>query len=110
MRKIDFLREQIIESRSFVNRLISEIPEDLWYEVPENTDSNFVWQIGLLMISQNFHAITCITGRNEKVSNLIPVVRYVKLFNGMGTLHRSVRKDIISTSKLIEQFNTVHEI
>lgn len=29
MRQVDFLREQIIESRNFVNRLISEIPKDL---------------------------------------------------------------------------------
>lgn len=110
MRQIDFLREQIIESRNFVNRLISELPQSLWYEIPENTDSNFIWQIGHLMISQNFHAITCITGRNEKVSNLIPITDYVKIFNGMGALHRSVEKGILSTTKLIEQFNAVHEI
>lgn len=110
MKQIDFLREQILESRNFVNRLISELPKDLWYEIPENTDSNFIWQIGHLMISQNFHAISCITGRNDKVINLIPIVDYVKIFNGMGTVHRSVEKDIILPSKLIEQFNTVHEI
>lgn len=110
MKKIEFLREQIIEARNFVNRLVSEIPQNLWYEIPENTDSNFAWQIGHLMISQNFHAITCITGRSEKVSNLIPVPAYVKLFNGMGTLHRSVEKNIIPTLELIEAFNTVHEI
>lgn len=110
MKQIDFLKEQIIESRNFVNRLISELPQDLWYEIPENTDSNFAWQIGHLMISQNFHAITCITGRNDKVSNLIHIADYVKIFNGMGTLHRSVQKDIIQISKLIEQFNAVHEI
>lgn len=110
MKQIDFLREQIIESRNFVNRLISELPTDLWYEIPKNTDSNFAWQIGHLMISQNFHAITCITGRHEKVSNLIPVADYVKIFNGMGTLHRSVGKNVISASKLMEQFNEVHKI
>lgn len=110
MSKIEFLREQIIESRNFVNRLISEIPEELWYTIPENTDSNFAWQIGHLLISQNFHAITCITGRNEKVSDLIPIVDYVKIFNGMGTLHRSVEKDLIYTSKLKQQFDTVHKI
>jgi len=110
MRQVDFLREQIIESRNFVNRLISEIPKDLWYEIPENTDSNFAWQIGHLMISQNFHAITCITGRNEKVSNLVSISDYVKIFNGMGTQHRSVAKHTISTDMLIEQFNAVHEI
>ena len=83
MSRIDFLKEQIIESRDFVNRLISEIPQELWYTIPQNTDSNFAWQIGHLMISQNFHAITCITGRNDNVSRLIPVIDYVRLYNGM---------------------------
>lgn len=110
MSKIEFLREQIIESRNFVNRLISEIPQDLWYTVPENTDSNFAWQIGHLIISQNFHAITCITGKNKRVFDLIPVIDYVKLFNGMGALHRSVEKDLIPTAVLKEQFDGVHNI
>ena len=35
MSKIEFLREQIIEARNFVNRLISEMPEELWYTIPE---------------------------------------------------------------------------
>lgn len=104
MKQIDFLREQMVESRTFVNRLISELPKELWYEIPENTDSNFIWQIGHLLISQNFHAITCITGRNSKVSDLMPIADYVRIFNGMGALHRSVEKDIILPSKLIEQF------
>ena len=82
MNRVNFLREQIIESRNFVNRLISEIPQDLWYTIPENTDSNFAWQIGHLMISQNFHAITCITGKSIKVSQFIPIADYVKFFNG----------------------------
>lgn len=110
MNKIEFLKEQIVESREFVNRLIYEIPEELWYTIPENTDSNFAWQIGHLIISQNFHAATCITGRNEKVLNLIPIIEYAKLFNGMGALHRSIEKDLIPTAKLKRQFDTVHEI
>ncbi len=110
MKKIDFLKEQIIESRDFVNRLVSELPQDLWYVIPENTDSSFAWQIGHLMVSQNFHAITCITGRSEKVFEQVPIADYVRLFNGMGTLHRSIEKDLIPTQKLLEQLNTVHEI
>ena len=50
MSKIEFLREQIIEARNFVNRLISEMPEELWYTIPEGTDSNFAWQIGHLLV------------------------------------------------------------
>ncbi len=74
MIKINFLKAQIIESRKFVNRLISELPENLWYTIPEGTDSNFAWQVGHLMISQNFHAISCITGRNEVVWKTIPII------------------------------------
>ena len=43
MERIDFLREQIIESRNFVNRLISEMPQDLWYTIPQNTDSSWAF-------------------------------------------------------------------
>jgi hypothetical protein len=90
--------------------LISEIPQDLWYTIPENTDSNFAWQIGHVMMAQNFHTITVITGRNEKVNDLIPVARYNKIFYGMGSLHRSVEKDLVPSAKLKEQFDAVHEI
>lgn len=110
MSKIEFLKDQMIESRNFVNRLISELPQELWYTIPENTDSNFAWQIGHIMMAQNFHALTVITGRNEKVNNLISVAQYNKIFNGMGSLHRSVEKDLIPTSTLKEQFDTVHDI
>jgi len=110
MSKVGFLTDQIMESRNFVNRLISEIPQSLWFKIPFNTDSNFAWQIGHLMMAQNFHAITVITGRNEKVNEMIPVAEYVKLFNGMGTLHRSVKEDIIPSSKLKQQFDAVHNI
>lgn len=110
MSKIEFLKEQIIESRNFVNRLMSELPEDLWYAIPQGTDSNFAWQIGHLIVSQHFHAICCITGKNEAVNRIIPVPDYVGLFNGMGTRHRSVEKDLIPTARLKSQLDAVHEI
>lgn len=110
MERIDFLREQIIESRSFVNRLISEIPQDLWYIKFPKHRFKFCLASWTFMISQNFHAITCITGRNTKVAELLPIVDYVKIFNGMGTLHRSVEKNLIPAYELKEQFDTIHEI
>lgn len=110
MSKINFLKEQIIETRNFVNRLISELPEDLWYTIPKGTDSNFSWQIGHLIISQHFHAICCVTGKNEAVYKIIPVHDYVKIFNGMGALHRSIEKDLIPTSKLKTQLYAMHDI
>ncbi len=43
--RLQFLIEQIRETRDFTNRLISEIPRELWFEIPEHTDMNFAWQI-----------------------------------------------------------------
>ena len=79
MSKIDFLKEQIIEARTFVNCLMSELPEDLWYVIPEGTDSNFIWQVGHLLVSQNFHTLTAVTGVNEKVGRLVPIQKYNSL-------------------------------
>ena len=110
MSKIDFLKEQLIEARTFVNRLMSELPEDLWYTIPEGTDSNFVWQAGHLLVSQNFHTMTAVTGVNERVGRLIPIKEYNRLFNGMGTLHRSIEKDLIPVTVLKKQLETVHQI
>lgn len=110
MRTIDFLKEQLIEARTFVNRLMSELPEDLWYVIPEGTDSNFIWQVGHLLVSQNFHTMTAVTGVNGKVGELLPIQDYNRMFNGMGTLHRSIEKGLIPVPDLREQLETVHKI
>ena len=89
---------------------MSELPEDLWYTIPEGTDSNFVWQAGHLLVSQNFHTMTAVTGVNERVGRLIPIKEYNRLFNGMGTLHRSIEKDLIPVTVLKKQLETVHQI
>ena len=109
MSTIDFLKEQIIEARTFVNRLMSELPEDLWYVIPEGTDSNCIWQVGHLLVSQNFHTLTAVTGVNEKVGRLVPIQKYNRIFNGMGTLHRSIEKDLIPVAELREQTEIVHQ-
>ena len=110
MSKIEFLKEQMIEARAFVKRLMSELPEDLWYVIPEGTDSNFIWQVGHLLVSQNFHTMTAVTGVNKKVGELLPIKEYNRIFNGMGTMHRSIEKDMIPVLKLKEEFEIVHQI
>lgn len=61
MTTLEFLKNQVIETRSFTKRLISEMPEDLWFEIPENTDSNFAWQIGHIFLAQNYHIISLVS-------------------------------------------------
>ena len=89
---------------------MSELPEGLWYVIPEGTDSNFIWQVGHLLVSQNFHTLTAVTGVNEKVGRLVPIQKYNRIFNGMGTLHRSIEEGLIPVAELREQTEIIHQI
>jgi hypothetical protein len=46
-----------------------------------------------------FHTLTAVTGVNEKVGRLVPIQKYNRIFNGMGTLHRSIEKDLIPVAE-----------
>ena len=108
--RIQFLSEQIRETRDFTNRLMSEIPKELWFEVPAHTDMNFAWQIGHLIASQNFHCITVIHGRNPRVFERMPIMKYNRSFYGMGTEHRSIEQGIYPASQLQEHLDLIQQI
>ena len=40
----------------------------------------------------------------------MPIKEYNRIFNGMGTMHRSIEKDMIPVLKLKEEFEIVHQI
>jgi hypothetical protein len=108
--RIEFLIEQIGETRDFTNRLISEIPRELWFEIPEHTDMNFAWQIGHLIVSQNFHCITVVHGKNPKVFDTMPIMKYIRSFYGMGTEHRSIEEGIYPATQLHDHFDLIQQI
>ncbi|MCD7936385.1 MAG: DinB family protein, partial [Tannerellaceae bacterium] len=110
MDKMNFLIDQIVETRNFTNRLISETPQDLWYVIPENTNSNFAWQLGHLLVAQNFHTLTAVTGVNSEVVAQMPIHLYNRVFYGMGTGQRSVGEEVVSPGLLLEQLERVYEI
>ncbi len=110
MTKLKFLKDQVKETRTFTKRLIAEMPEDLWYKIPENTDSNFAWQIGHIFLAQNYHVISCAFGIEPRITERIPLRAYTKELAGLGSDHRSINKDFISPSGLIENLNFVFDM
>lgn len=110
MTTINFLKDQIIETRKFTNRLIVEMPVDLWYTMPKDTNSNFAWQIGHILMAQNFHIFACTLGRNQRIFERFPVQDYSRVFRGLGSSERSVDKNYISPNTLKEYFDFVHEL
>lgn len=107
MTTLEFLKKQIVETRSFTNRLIAEMPEDLWFETPEGTNSNFAWQIGHITLAQNYHIVSCAFGQDEEILEKIPLKEFAKIFGGLGSPDRSVSADIITASALTENFGFI---
>lgn len=105
-----FLKDQVIETRNFTNRLISEMPEDLWFVIPENTEANFAWQIGHLLLAQNYHIISCAFGRDKRVFEKIPMETYAKVFGGLGSPHRAVGNDLVSIPELRENLDFIFNL
>lgn len=110
MSTIHFLTNQIIETRNFTNRLISEMPEELWYEIPENTDANFAWQIGHLLTAQNYHINFCVFGMDRQVFDKIPLKSYAEVFGGLGSPKRSVSQDFVTTKELWKNMDYIFSI
>lgn len=110
MTTLDFLKNQVIETRSFTKRLILEMPEDLWFTIPENTDSNFAWQIGHILLAQNYHIISCAFGRDKAVFDRIPIQSWANLFGGIGSPNRSVQSDLVKIPELRDNFEFIFEL
>jgi hypothetical protein len=109
MTTIIFLKNQVIETRKFTNRMISDMPEDLWFTIPKDTNSNFAWQIGHILMAQNFHVFACALGRNQKITEIFPIQEYSKIFRGLGSSERSVEKGYVTSNKLKRYFDFVYE-
>jgi len=110
MTTLEFLTNQLVETRSFTKRLIAEMPEELWFEKPENTDTNFAWQIGHIFLAQHYHIISCSFGRDPKIFEKIPVHSYAKVFSGLGSQHRSVQDDFVTISDLKDNLDFVFDL
>lgn len=109
MTTVDFLKNQVVETRNFTKRLIAEMPEELWFEIPENTNANFAWQIGHIMLAQHYHIISCAFGIEPAVLEKIPVREYGKVFAGLGSPHRSVGTDFATPGELRENLDFVFD-
>jgi hypothetical protein len=80
MNRIKIIDEQAQQTREFTKKLIYEVPEDKWYTTPQQINSNIAWQVGHLIMSQNFHSITVVAGANEKIKETIPLKEYAALY------------------------------
>lgn len=79
--KLELIHDQAIRTRKLTLGLLEDTPFDLWYTTPEIIESNIAWQVGHLIVSQQYHAIAVIVGPQREVLDKIPLKEYIPLYS-----------------------------
>ncbi len=109
MSRLTIIAEQTEATRLMTKKLIREVPEELWYEMPTGIASNIAWQVGHLIVSEVYHAITVITGMNEKIRQEIPLREYAMMY-AMGSQPATRQASVPTPAQLKEQLDFTHQI
>lgn len=67
----DLLIKQTRDAHSWTNKLIDSVPLEHWEETPDTLSSNISWQVGHLVISENYHSILVVSGFDEEIMQKI---------------------------------------
>ncbi len=109
MNRIDFLKDQSTSTRKITKDLLSDIPDDLWYTIPDVINTNIAWQVGHLTISQFFNGISVIVGFNKGAAEAFPIRKYSEQFTP-GMTPDVVWELKPSPSEFMENLNKLNEV
>ena len=103
MSRLRITKEQIDSVKSQTEKLIHDLPSDLWMVSPEILDTNINWQIGHVFLANYLHGVASITGINSEIRNMIDVKKYIK-FYGMESDPRKYIEEKPSKEKIIKLY------
>lgn len=75
------IRNEIESARRWTEGLVSDIPAELWTVTPAGIGTNLNWQVGHILVSKNFHAITCVIGFRTELIRKMPIRDYVRFYD-----------------------------
>lgn len=80
----ELLKNQIIESHHWANKLIDNITDEKWFLTPEIIETNLAWQIGHLTLSQYYYTVVLVNGPQKEFAEKLNMKKYSGLFaNGL---------------------------
>ncbi|TAE75149.1 MAG: DinB family protein [Bacteroidetes bacterium] len=106
----DFLKNQIIDSHNWVNKLLNNISDEKWFVTPEIIMTNFAWQLGHLTLSQYYYTVVLLDGPNKDFAEKINMKKYSGLFaNGQkrGELFSEITVDELKEKWDLMQNQTI---
>ena len=104
---VNLLKNQTIDSHKWVDNIISEFPEDKWFETPEIIETNIAWQIGHLTLSLYYYNIVLIGSPQEDISNEINVKKYSEFF--MSGEKRNEMKSEFTRETILKNWELLKE-
>ncbi|MEM1358134.1 MAG: DinB family protein [Bacteroidota bacterium] len=76
---------------SWIDKYLTDIPDDRWDDTPPKLDSNLTWQLGHLTLSAYYHSIMVIKDHQPDILQVFPLREYSKLF------HRGSARAVVGT-------------
>ncbi|MDW7695710.1 DinB family protein [Flammeovirgaceae bacterium SG7u.111] len=107
--KKSLILEQSQQARNLTKLLVSDVPINLWTATPVGIDTNIMWQIGHMIISKNYHSISCIAGFQKEVLDIFPFQEYLTMF-GNSSKPMELKGYDLSPSKMLRQLEEVREL
>jgi len=96
-------------ARAFLKRLIKDIPEEQWFEIPKGHYSNIAWQVGHIILTQNYNSITVVVGLHPEAKKIVNFREFVPLYTA-GSDPKNVTPEVTSREKLLEQLDAMGEL
>lgn len=82
MNEIELLTKQTEDAYDWTNKVLTDIPYDKWDIIPPVVESSISWQVGHLILSFYFHAVSSVIGHRKDILAAIPMKVYSGMFVG----------------------------
>lgn len=105
------LRDQALNqhqwARQYAMQLISSVPSELWYKIPDGMSTHLAWQVGHLAVSQYGLMLFRQRGRAEGDVELMP--GWLRKQFGRGTTPMAPGESTPSAEELLARLNQIHQ-
>lgn len=71
------LKKQFEQNYQWTLRLVAELDEENWQASPAELNTNINWQLGHIVLTQYFQALTCTGSPRDRVKAHVPIKTFI---------------------------------
>ncbi|MEM6768861.1 MAG: DinB family protein [Bacteroidota bacterium] len=100
------LHRQSKDAFAWAKKLMTGVPEELWYTMPEGIGTHLAWQVGHLALSCYYHSVMVITGHQPDVLQKVAVKAYNEYYNTAQpekSVHVHSPEELLEATAIMEE-------